>query len=400
MRPPPLAGLRVLDLTRLLPGPLATMHLADLGADVVKIEDTETGDYARTLGHRRKDAQGERADTDFFLVLNRNKRALRLDLKRPEGREVLLRLVRDADVLVEGFRPGVMSKLGVGYETLRETNRRLVYCAISGYGQDGPLAQAAGHDINYVGYTGVGDQIGRAGEPPAVPNFQIADLLGGTLSAVMGILAAVLDARARGEGRFVDVSMADGVLAHAIFPLMGTIEAGGKAPPRGTSMLSGGLPCYDVYETSDSRWMAVGALEPKFWHRLCDALGAPELKPSHWVRGSEAAPVRARLAAIFATQTQAHWTRVFAEADCCVTPVLTTDEALAHPLFAARRMVVRTPHPAGGELVQFAPPVKFGDFEFAIEKPAPHPGEHADAVLAEAGYSAAEIGALRAAGVI
>jgi crotonobetainyl-CoA:carnitine CoA-transferase CaiB-like acyl-CoA transferase len=185
MRPPPLAGLRVLDLTRLLPGPLATLHLADLGADVLKIEDTEAGDYARTLGYRRKDAHGERADTDFFLLLNRNKRALRLDLRRAEGREVLLRLVRDADVLVEGFRPGVLAKLGVGYETLREANRRLVYCAISGYGQDGPLAQAAGHDINYVGYTGVGDQIGRAGAPPAVPNFQIADLLGGTQIAAL-----------------------------------------------------------------------------------------------------------------------------------------------------------------------------------------------------------------------
>jgi crotonobetainyl-CoA:carnitine CoA-transferase CaiB-like acyl-CoA transferase len=376
------------------------MHLADLGADVVKIEDAEAGDYARTLGHRRRGAHGEPADTDFFLVLNRNKRALRLDLKRPEGRDVLLRLVRDADVLVEGFRPGVMTKLGVGYETLREANRRLVYCAISGYGQDGPLAQTAGHDINYVGYTGVGDQIGRAGEPPAVPNFQIADLLGGTLSAVMGILAAVLDARARGEGRFVDVSMTDGVLAHAIFPLMATLEAGGKAPPRGTAMLSGGLPCYDVYATADRRWMVVGALEPKFWHRLCDTLGVPELKPRHWVRGAEAADVRARLAAIFVTETQAHWARVFAEVDCCVTPVLTTDEALAHPLFAARRMVLRTAHPAGGELVQFAPPVKFSDFEFAIDRPAPQPGEHADALLAEAGYSAAEIDALRATGVI
>jgi crotonobetainyl-CoA:carnitine CoA-transferase CaiB-like acyl-CoA transferase len=399
VRPPPLAGIRVLDLTRLLPGPLATMHLADLGADVIKIEDTDAGDYARTLGHRRREASGALADTDFFLVLNRNKRALRLDLKRPEGREVLLRLVRDADVLVEGFRPGVMTKLGVGYEVLREVNRRLVFCAISGYGQDGPLAQLAGHDINYVGYTGVGDQIGRAGAPPAIPNFQIADLLGGTLSAVMGMLAAVLDARACGEGRFVDVSMTDGVLAHAIFPLLEMLERG-STPPRGATMLSGGLPCYNVYETSDHRWMAVGALETKFWHRLCDTLGVPELKPRHYVYGKDAEPVKARLAAIFASQPQSHWVAVFAQADCCVSPILTMDEALAHPLFAARKMVKRTAHPAGGELVQFAPPVAFSDFAFHVERPAPEPGEDTDAILAAAGYSAAEVASLRAARVV
>jgi crotonobetainyl-CoA:carnitine CoA-transferase CaiB-like acyl-CoA transferase len=302
-------------------------------------------------------------------------------------------------VLVEGFRPGVMARLGLGYEALREANRRLVYCAISGYGQDGPLAQAAGHDINYVGYSGVGDQIGRAGQPPTVPNFQIADLLGGTLSAVMGILAAVLDARARGEGRFVDVSMTDSVLAHGVFPLMATLEGGGRAPPRGTSLLSGGAPCYDVYETADHRWMAVGALEEKFWHTLCDGLGAPDLKPRQFA-GGDADAVRGRLAAIFRTKTQAEWTAHFATADCCVTPVLTTAEALAHPLFAARGMVKRTPHPAGGDLVQFAPPVAFSDFAFAIERPAPGPGEHTDAVLAEAGYSRDEIAALRAAGVV
>jgi crotonobetainyl-CoA:carnitine CoA-transferase CaiB-like acyl-CoA transferase len=400
MRPPPLAGVRVLDLTRLLPGPLATLHLADLGADVIKIEDPEAGDYARTLGFRRRDASGAPADTDLFLMLNRNKRALRLDLKRAEGRQVLLRLARDADVLVEGFRPGVMARLGVGYEALRDVNPRLVYCAISGYGQDGPLAHAAGHDINYVGYTGVGDQIGRAGGPPAVPNFQIADLLGGTLSAVMGILAGMLDARAHGQGRFVDVSMTDSVLAHGIFPLLATLERGGSAPPRGTSLLSGGAPYYDVYETKDRRWMAVGALEPKFWEVLCDTLAAPELKPRQFVTGGEAEAVRDRLAAIFRSRTQAAWTAVFAAVDCCVTPVLTTDEALAHPLFAARGMVRRTPHPAGGELVQFAPPVAFSDYPFTVRRPAPKPGEHTDAVLAEAGYSRDEIAALHAANVV
>lgn len=403
MRAKPLHAVRVLDLTRLLPGPLATMHLADLGADVIKIEDTGAGDYARTMGSARA------GGASLFDMVNRNKRGLRLDLKQPAGRDVFMRLARDADVIVEGFRPGVVDKLGIGYEAVRALNPRIVYCAISGYGQTGPLRDVAGHDINYIGYAGVGEQIGRAGDAPAVPNFQIADLLGGSMSAVMGILAGVVDARATGAGRYVDVSMTDAVLAHAIFPLLGSIEhgvdprqGGGPrgAPPRGTSMLSGGLPCYNVYATQDGRYMAVGALERKFWETLCDALDVPELKAQHLVYGEAARPVKERLAAIFASQTQAHWTARLANVDCCVTPMLTIDEALAHPLFAARQMVVRTPHPDGGESVQFAPPVKFSDFTFAVERGAPQPGEHGDEILAAAGYTSAEIVRLRAANVI
>src|SRR6267143_2024578 len=183
----PLAGIRVLDLTRLLPGPMATLHLADLGADVIKIEDTGAGDYARELGRTREGM------SDFFRLVNRNKRAIRLDLKRPQGREVFLRLAKSADVLIEGFRPGTMAKLGVGYEALAAVNPRIVYCSVTGYGQDGPYADRAGHDINYIGYAGVGDQIGTA-EAPVVPNFQIADLLGGALTPVMVIVAALIDA--------------------------------------------------------------------------------------------------------------------------------------------------------------------------------------------------------------
>lgn len=248
-RPKPLAGVRVLDLTRLLPGPVATMHLADMGADVIKIEDTGAGDYARTLG-----------SPHFYSMVNRNKRGLRLDLKQAQGRELLLGLARDADILVEGFRPGVMDKLGVSYAALAAVNPRLVYCSITGYGQDGPYRNHAGHDINYIGYAGVGDQIGLEGGPPVVPNFQIADLLGGALTPVMGMLAALVDARAGGRGRHVDVAMTDAVFAHALLPLLDTLDHG-ATPPRGTTMLSGGLPCYNVYRTRDGRYMAVGSLE-------------------------------------------------------------------------------------------------------------------------------------------
>src|SRR5499433_2377431 len=205
-RAKPLAGIRVLDLTRLLPGAMATLHLADLGADVIKLEDTDTGDYSRTMG-RVRDGM-----SDSFRLLNRNKRAMRLDLKQARGREAFLRLAQRADVVVEGFRPGVVAKLGIGYDAVSAVNPRIVYCSISGYGQNGPYAQRAGHDINYVGYAGIGDQIGTA-EGPVVPNFQIADLLGGALVPVMGILAALLDARSSGKGRYVDVSMTDAALS-------------------------------------------------------------------------------------------------------------------------------------------------------------------------------------------
>jgi crotonobetainyl-CoA:carnitine CoA-transferase CaiB-like acyl-CoA transferase len=387
MRPKPLSGVRVLDLTRLLPGPVATLHLADMGADVVKIEDTEEGDYSRRMGRVREGM------SDFFRLVNRNKRALRLDLKKPQGREVFLRLARGAEVVVESFRPGVMARLGLGYDALAAVNPRLVYCSITGYGQSGPYADRAGHDINYIGYAGIGDQIGTA-EAPVVPNFQIADLLGGALTPAMGILAALIDARSSGRGRHVDVAMADAVFAHAILPLLGFLQHG-KAPGRGTGMLDGGLPCYSVYRTQDGRWMAVGALERKFWETLCDILGCPELKEKHIVYGEEAKPVKERLAAGFASRTQHEWSEVFARADCCVSPILPIDEALANEQFRAREMIA-----GEGGLTQLALPLKFSEFEFRIARPAPGRGEHTEEILREAGYRDAEIAALRGDGVI
>src|SRR6266852_2642002 len=387
MRAKPLSGLRVLDLTRLLPGPMATLHLADMGADVVKIEDTGAGDYAREIGPMHE------GTSVFFRLVNRNKRGMRLDLKNPKGREVFLRLSKKADVVVEGFRPGVMKKLALDYEAVAKINPRIVYCSISVYGQDGPYAQRAGHDVNYIGYAGVGEQIGTA-EAPVVPNFQIADLLGGALTPVMGILAALIDARSSGRGRHVDVAMTDAVLAHAILPLLGFLEHG-KTPGRGTGMLGGGLPCYNVYRTRDGRYMAVGALERKFWETLCDILGCPELKEKHIVYGEEAGPVRERLAAIFASRAQREWAELFARADCCVSPILTLDEALANEQLRARGMSI-----VEDGLTQFASPVKFSEFEFSIERPAPGSGEHSDEILREVGYGDAEIEALRKSGAI
>jgi len=387
LRAKPLSGVRVLDLTRLLPGSVATLHLADMGADVVKIEDTQAGDYSRRLGRVREGM------SDFFRMVNRNKRALRLDLKKPQGLEVLLRLAGGAEVLVESFRPGVMAKLGAGYQAVAAVNPRIVYCSITGYGQDGPYAQRAGHDINYIGTAGVADRIGTA-EAPVVPNFQIADLLGGALTPVMGILAALIDARSSGRGRHVDVAMTDAVFAHAIFPVLES-SGPGKTPPRGSSRLDGGLPCYNVYRARDGRYMAVGALERKFWEALCDTLGCPDLKDKHLVYGDEAKQVKERLSAIFATRNHSEWTQLLAGADCCVNPILTIDEAEANEQLRARGMCF-----VESGLTQLAPPLKFSEFEFAIERPAPEPGQHSGEVLREAGYAEAEIESLRSAGVI
>mgnify|MGYP000865984744 FL=1 len=384
----PLSGVRVLDLTRLLPGPVATMHLADMGADVVKIEDHEAGDYARILG------DGPGGISFLYRCVNRNKRGLRLDLKQSAGREVFLRLARRADVVVESFRPGVSERLGVDYQTLRALNPRLVYCAITGYGQDGPLAMAAGHDLNYIALAGVLDQIGTAGGPPAIPNLQIGDLLGGAMSAVMGVLAALFDAQRSGLGRLVDVAMSDAVLAHNLFPLF-AMQAAGAVPARGSDLLSGGDAGYAVYATADQRYMAVAPLESKFWQIFCRALGHPEWEVLHGARGEQAAVLRRQIAELFASRSQAEWCAVFAAVDCCVTPILSVAEAIAHPQFVARGMAVR----ADG-VTQYAPPVKMTNWIFAVERPAPAPGEHGAEILREAGYRAEEIADLEQRSVI
>ncbi|HWA14592.1 MAG TPA: CaiB/BaiF CoA-transferase family protein [Burkholderiales bacterium] len=388
-RSKPLAGFRVLDLTRLLPGPVCTLHLADLGADVIKIEDTGAGDYARTLGAR----PGQVAPV--FLAINRNKRAMRLDLKQAAGVEVFLRLVKQAHVVVEGFRPGVVDRLGIGFEACRQANPAIVYCAISGYGQDGPYRDLAGHDVNYCGYAGLVDQVGIAGDDPAIPNLQVADILGGAVVPAMGILAALLDAQRSGTGRYVDVAMTEGVLAHNLQALA-AVATTGKVLPRGEDFLSGREPCYSVYRTADGRHMAVGALEKKFWDRVCDVLGRPDLKACHWEVGQKPREWgKAQMREIFAAQPLAYWVEKFAREDCCVSPVLRLEESLDDPQLRARGMFVRD----GGAL-QFAPPLKMSGYEFGVERPAPGAGEHTGEILGEAGYSPAEIAQLRDARVV
>jgi crotonobetainyl-CoA:carnitine CoA-transferase CaiB-like acyl-CoA transferase len=387
---PPLAGIRVLDLTRLLPGPMCTLYLADLGADVVKVEDTGAGDYARrvaTSGGSTRDRA-----TAWFNAINRNKRSMAVDLKSPGGHAAFLALASAADVIVEGFRPGVVASLNVGYDAVRAVNPKVVYCAVSGYGQTGPRAAFAGHDINYLGYAGTLNYTGERGGKPALANLQIADLLGGAASAAIGILAALFGAQRTGRGRYVDVAMADAVLAHQIF-LLGALEDDGAVAQRGDDLLTGGVPCYGVYATSDVRWLAVGALEAKFWIALCATLERPDLVPLQFASGDDGERVRAELAAIFGAASLAYWCKRFAGVDCCVTPVLTFDEALADAQFGAREMVIHRPDGSR----QYAPPFKLVPGRFAVMRDAPKHGEHTREVLREAGYEDAAIDALIAA---
>ena len=359
---------------------MCTLHLADMGADVIKVEDPRSGDYARDVAG---DGDGP---SPLFRCLNRNKRGLRLDLKQPQGRDIFKALARTADVLVEGFRPGVLERLGLGYDTLNALNRRIVYCAITGYGQTGPYRQRAGHDVNYCGYAGILGSDDRSGEAAALPDFQVADLAGGTLSAAMGILAALVDVQRSGQGRYIDVSMTDCVLSHAVTPFAAML-AGEQSRPNIREQLTGTLPCYGIYKTSDNRYMALGALELKFWQAFCEAVARPDLVSRHIVYGQEAERVRAEVAAIFASQTQAHWVEQLQNVDCCASPVLTIEEAVANPHLRERAMIVQTEQPGASPLSQLAFPLKFSEFEFSIDRTAPAPGEHTAELLMELGYS-------------
>lgn len=372
----PLAGVRVLDLSRLLPGPMCTMHLADLGADVIKIEDVGRGDYARWSGKKQV------VNSPFFLALNRNKRSIALDLRKAAGRDAFLSLAATADVVVESFRAGVLDRLGCGYRALSAANPRLVVCSITGYGQTGPLSTRAGHDINFLAAAGISDQTGPADGPPALTNFQIGDLAGGALSACMGILAALIEARTTGHGRHVDVAMTDCAMAHMILPLVAQATAG-QAKPRGADRLTGERADYGYYETSDGRYMAVGAVEPQFWAMLCNAVGRPDLIEHQTGSPETVARTRATLTDIFRSRTLDDWAAVFDQVDCCVNPVLTPDEAVASPHVQSRGLVRRTPHPIEGEMLHYAFPIPMTDFEFAVRRPVPMLGEHTEEVLSE-----------------
>ncbi len=388
-----LSEVKVLDLSRLLPGGFCSLLLADFGADVLKVEDTGMGDYIRWSPPYHEGAD-DSAKSALFLALNRGKRSIRLDLKSDAGREVLLRLVREHDVLLESFRPGVMERLGVGYERLREENPALVYCAITGYGQDGPYTERSGHDMNYLGLNGLLGLSGDEGGPPVQAAGQIADLGGGALMAAFGILAALRERERSGEGQLVDVSMFDGSLSWlALVAARYLAEA--RAPQRGGLELAGSLICYRPYACSDG-WVTLGALEPKFWQAWCRGVGREDLIEKQFERpGSEA---HAEVERVFAERTRAEWQEFASQHDCCLEPVLGLDEALDSELVRAREMVVQVEQPGTDGVSLLGVPVKLSRTPGAPAGPGPALGEHTRDVLAGLGYSDEEVASLLESG--
>lgn len=375
----PLAGIKVVELQGLGPGPFCGMLLSDFGADVVRV------DRARSTA-----GAGQPPATD---PLARGRRSVAVDLKTPGGVEVVLRLVEGADVLIEGFRPGVTERLGVGPEPCLERNPRLIYGRVTGWGRAGPYAQYAGHDINYLALAGNLWSIGRPGEPPVPPLTYVGDFGGGGMLLAVGICAALAERASSGQGQVVDAAMVDGAALLNGF-MYGMRAAGMWSEQRGQNLLDSGAPFYDTYETADGGWVAVGALEPQFYRNLVEALDLDDLPRTQ--PGPEGWPaLRARFAEAFRTRTRDEWAQRLAGLEACVTPVLSPWEAPTHPHHTARETFVES---AG--LVQPAPAPRFGRTPAAIAGPPPPPGAHTDEVLAEWGFAAKEIEELRAAGDI
>ena len=386
----PLKGIKVLDLSRLLPGPLASLVLADLGADVDKVEDAAGGDYLRVMPPHA--GTGGAATSSVFLALNRNKRSAVIDLKKAKGKEALLRLARCYDVVLEQFRPGVLDRLGLSHATLLAENPRLVVCALTGYGQTGPLAQRAGHDLNYLARAGVLGQQGPAGGPPTVPGFQLADVSGG-LYAVIGIMGALMERERSGKGQIVDVAMIETAMPFAMagFGLL----FGKQSPVGGAEALTGAIAPYQTYATKDGQAMSLAALEPKFWMAFSQGVGH-EVSMSDLVPGPHQEPLKAKLREIFAQKTRPEWVLFARERDCCLEPVLSAEEARTDEHLVARKMFFEMASP-WGPIQQMRTPLTPVDREHT---PPPSQGEHTDVILREAGIRPDEIAAMRTDGAI
>jgi alpha-methylacyl-CoA racemase len=385
MQSVPLTGIRVLDLTRLLPGPFCTMLLADMGADVIKVEEPGSGDYMRWTPPL---VEGQSA---LFNAVNRNKRSLTLNLKSETGRELLMRLIEGADVLVEGNRPGVMERLGLGWEVIHARNPKLVMCSITGYGQDGPFAARAGHDLNYMATAGALGLNGDRGGSPRPLAVQVADVGGGGLQPAVAILGAVVGVHRGGEGRRLDASMTDGAVTWLALEL--AAMGSGEAVGRGDQRLAGRYACYRVYACKGSGFYSVGALEPKFWATLCQAVGKPDLIDLQFAEGKEGARVHQAMEAVFASRSRSEWERDLACLEVCCEPVLELGEVPSHPQIAARRLIEQR----GGQ-TEVRPAIPMRTDWRRLD--APGLGEHTAEILAEVGVDSNRLDGLRKEGVV
>jgi len=374
----PLHGTRIIEISGIGPAPFAAMVLADMGADVIRVQRPGGGTFA----------------TGPADLINRGKRCICVDLKKPEGAGVVLRLIEAADGLVEGFRPGVTEKLGIGPDACLDRNQRLVYGRMTGWGQEGPLAQEAGHDINYISLTGALHAMGRQGEKPAIPLNLIGDFGGGGLLMAFGIVCALLEARGSGRGQVVDAAMVDGA-SMLLASIYGAQQSGAWSEERGTNILDGGAPFYEVYETADGKWVSIGSIEPQFFASLVERLGLEGIDLTGQMDKSQWPALAQRLTETFKTRTRDEWCAVFEDSDACFAPVLAMSEAHEHPHNAARGAFtvtngVRQPRPAP----------RFSRTQAELGIGPAKVGEHTDEVLAEAGFSSEEIASLRDIGAV
>ena len=378
-----LSGLKILDLSMNLPGPYMTWLIATLGADVVKVENPASGDYARVLGTP--------GNSPLFDAVNRNKRSIALNLKHPEGKRIFLDLLDLYDIVVEGFRPGTMERLGLGFETTSARNFRLIHVSITGYGHDGPYRLRAGHDVNYLSLAGVIDMTGTGEGQSVIPGVQVADLAGGSLLSLAGLLAAVIQREKTGKGQFVDASMFDGALSLTTM-IFGGVEAGLEQSRPGRMLFNGRFPCYGVYATKDGKFMSLGAMEAKFWQNFCVAVNREDLMNEQF--GGEEA--KTEVERIFAAKTREEWVDFMKNADACCEPVLSLTEAVESPLAESRKMLSRFPD--GKRFL--ASPIKLSGSQFPAERPAPMLGQHTHEILAQLGLSADDLASLAQQGVI
>jgi len=386
-----LDGLHVLDLSRLLPGPLCTMILGDLGADVVKVEQPEIGDYARFAPPLIGDTGSA------FLMLNRNKRSITLNLKNAEAKEILHKLATKADVFVESYQPGVAERLGVGYPAIRKVNEHIIYCSISGYGQTGPYRDLVGHDLNYAAYSGAIGATGLKGGPPVIPAIQISDIQSAIYAAV-AITAALYRREKTGEAEFIDVSLMDTAVASMIMPL--SFHFAGASTERGESFLSGGAPFYNVYETKDRRFISIASLEPKFWVELCNALGVEEYQDQQIVSAQVSQQIRADLAEKFREKKRDEWVKILNEREIPCAPVYDVSEVPADPQVRARKMIFEMETEAFGKLNQLATPIRISHNPLIVRSGPPKLGQHTLEILRGLGYSTKDVERLKTEGAI
>lgn len=390
----PLEKIKILDLSRYLPGPLCTQILADFGAEIIKIEQPNTGELGRKLGPFVKE------ESSRFYSVNRNKKSLTLDLKKQEGKEVFKKLVSNCDVVLDQFRPGVMERMGLGYEQLKEINPQLIYCSLTGYGLDGPLKNSAGHDLNYLSLAGITEQIGNYNEKPAISGVQIADTAGGSLYSVIAILLAVISRQKTGKGQLCDVAMMDGSISLLAYAL-GEWSGSKNLPSRGNESLTGGYACYHVYESKDNKYVSLGAVEGKFWTGFCEKINRKQYIDIQWNKKKQEDIIK-DISSLMKEKTRDEWVEFFSNSNICFTPVLNMEEMCDHPQVLARDMITKICNFKGSDkdMVLTGVPIKLSDTPGKAKFTFPELGQDNEEILKTMGYTKEEIDVLRKKSVI